>query len=673
MTKSSDYLNSKAREILPELAKTVAMLSVDAVQQANSGHPGLPMGAAGYASSLWVNQLRFNPARPDWINRDRFILSAGHGSALLYSLLHIFGYDLPLSEVKAFRQWESKTPGHPEFGVTPGVECTTGPLGQGAANAVGVAISGKMMQQAYSKELFNHRVFALVSDGDLMEGVSAEAASYAGHLGLDNLIYLYDDNKISLAGETKVCFTESVQARYEAYGWFVQKVNPYIEGEFERALSLAIAEPNRPSLICVESIIGQGSPAKANSCDVHGSPLGEAELKATKENIGWPTEPKFFIPADIAEFCRQTVEAKVEEYQAWSQKFEKWQRENPELAQALDAQLNRRVPEALKAELAGGLGHSKKEATRSLSGKAIQVMAKHLPYFTGGSADLEPSTKTLIKDSAEIQAGAFAGRNFRFGVREHAMGSVANGLAYQRCWLPFTATFLVFADYMRPTVRLAALSHLQTLFVFTHDSFWVGEDGPTHEPVEQIQSLRIIPNLNVFRPADGVEVGMSYYAAATSHNKPSALLFTRQDLPPVERRPDFNPEEVLKGGYVVYSPGDETVSIIATGSELQLAVEASKLLKAEGISVRVVSMPCVELFQQQPASYQEQVLGVGLKRVTIEAGVTSGWANVTGSSTGPSLHIGLDRYGASAPGEVLAEKFGFTPSAIAARVRDSLR
>lgn len=649
-----------------QLARTVSMLSVDAVQKANSGHPGLPMGAAGYASLLWANYLRFNPKDPQWLNRDRFVLSAGHGSMLLYSLLNVFGYGVPMSEVQKFRQWESITPGHPEFGMTPGVEATTGPLGQGAGNSVGIALSAKMLSARYGKDLFNYRVFALVSDGDLMEGISQEASSLAGHLELDNLIYLYDDNKISLAGKTDVSFTENVPKRYEGYGWFVQSVNADDLDAVDKCIAAAINEPKRPSIICIRSLIGKGSPNKADTYEVHGSPLGADEVKATKENLKWPLEPSFLIPQDVKAFCDERIATKTEEYQQWKEKFTSWKSSNGDLSKKLEQQISKELPAALKEELAAGLSHTKKEATRSLSGKAIQVIAKHIPWFIGGAADLEPSTKTTIKDGGEIQANQFAGKNIRFGVREHAMGAAVNGLAYCKCWAPFSATFLVFSDYMRPSMRLAALSHLQSLFVFTHDSFWVGEDGPTHEPIEHVQSLRLIPNLYVFRPADGVETGMSYYAALSLKDRPSTLIFTRQDLPPLERPSTFKADDVLKGGYVVYEGAGAKTAIVATGSEVWLAVEAAKQLEGQGVSCRVVSLPCVELFLEQPEAYRNTVLPKTMAKVSIEAGVTFGWKDILGSE---ALTLGIDHYGASAPGEVLAEKFGFSPESVVKKIK----
>ncbi len=652
-------------ENLKKLANTIRFLSADGVQQANSGHPGLPMGTADFAAVLWANYLKFNPKDPNWIGRDRFVLSAGHGSMLLYSLLHLFGYEVSLADLKSFRQWESKTPGHPEFGITAGVECTTGPLGQGSANAVGLAMSSRMMAETYGSDLFKSRVFALVSDGDLMEGISAEASSLAGHLALDNLIYMYDDNKISLADPTKVCFTESVAKRYEGYGWFVQSVNGHDMDAVSAALDKAIANKGKPSLICCSTTIGFGSPNKANTSEVHGAPLGEDELKATKENLKWPLEPRFYIPKEVGEYCCKLMSEKVKIYDGWQSEFKGWEGKNAELSTKLKAQASREVPSALKDALVAAFKDQKKDATRNLSGKAIQVIAKHMPCFVGGAADLEPSTKTLIKDTTDIQAESFKGRNIRFGVREHGMGGIVNGLAYTRSWIPFGSTFLVFSDYLRPSVRLAAISHLQSLFIFTHDSFWVGEDGPTHEPIEHVASLRLIPNLYVYRPADGLEVAYAYYSALSQKNAPSVLIFTRQNLPPIERAAGFNNDDLLKGGYLVSGADAKDVAIVATGSELTLAVEAAKLLKAENVSARVISMPCMELFLKQDQKYREALLPKGMKAVSIEAGVTTGWERIVGSG----LKIGLDHYGASAPGEVIAEKFGFTPAKIKEKIK----
>lgn len=658
-----------SEDLVKKVALTVRVLSIEGVEKANSGHPGMPLGGADYASELWVNTLRINPADPEWINRDRFVLSCGHGSMLLYSLLNLFGYDLPMDEIKRFRQWESKTPGHPEFGFTPGVDVTTGPLGQGVANGVGMALSGKMLAARYGADLFDYTVYGIVSDGDLMEGVASEGASLAGTLGLDNLIYFYDDNEISIGGNTDVCFTESVPKRFDAYGWYVQEVDGHNLKEIAAAVKKAQAEKSRPSLIVCRTIIGFGSPNKAGSYEVHGSPLGKDEIQKTKEKLGWTYTEQFYVPDDVRAALAQSLEEKKKFYTEWQGRYAAWQKSNPELAAQLQCQLDKSIPEGLKADLIKTLDDGKADATRNISGKAIQVIAKHLPWFVGGSADLEPSTKTLIKDSKDIAKGAYAGKNIRFGVREHGMGSIANGLAYGKCWAPYTATFLVFVDYMRPTLRLAALSHLQTLFIFTHDSFWVGEDGPTHEPIEQILSLRAIPNLYVFRPADGIEVGMCYYAALSMTERASTLLFTRQNVTPLKREKS-GPDDVLKGGYVVSGTDTTDLVIVATGSEVGLAMDTQTALAADGIKARVVSMPCQELFFEQPQSYRDAVIPPGAKKVSIEAGLTYGWERIVGDS---GLKIGIDHYGASAPGELLAEKFGFVPASVSAKIKAWLR
>lgn len=651
---------------LERLATTVRTLSIDAIQKANSGHPGLPLGAADFTSVLWANYLRCNPRDPAWINRDRFVLSAGHGCMLLYSLLNIFGYDVPMSQLEQFRQWDSITPGHPEFGITAGVECTTGPLGQGAANSVGLALSGKMLAARYGEDLFNYNVYSLVSDGDLMEGVAAEAGSLAGHLKLNNLIYLYDDNNISLAGETSLCFTESVAQRYESYGWFVQTCDGHNMAEVSACLDKALAQQERPSLICCKTVLGYGSPNKKNTHEAHGAPLGPDEVKATKRNLGWPEDAQFLVPEDVKAFIAGQMEEKRAEYDRWQASYASWQQAHPELAVQLTAQLNRTVPVELRDELLATFKDAKKDATRNLSGKAIQVIAKHLPGFVGGSADLDPSTKTAIAGGGRVGYDGFQGKNIHFGVREHAMGSMANGLSYTKAWIPYTATFLVFSDYMRPAMRVGAISHLQSLYLFTHDSFWVGEDGPTHEPIEHIMSLRLIPNLFVFRPADGVEVAMCYYAALQRHNGPSTLMFSRQNLEVLERPEVFVADDVLKGGYEVKVIAEPDLVVVATGSEVATVVEAAKSLDAAGIKTRVVSMPCVELFRTQDQSYQDALLPRGVKLAVVEAGTTIGWSSLLQREL---LPIGIDHYGASAPGEVLAEKFGFTASSIASRLQ----
>lgn len=653
-------------ENLTRLAATVRTLSIDAVQQANSGHPGLPLGAADFSAVLWSQYLRCNPKDPTWINRDRFVLSAGHGCMVLYSLLNLFGYDLPMSQLKQFRQWESITPGHPEYGVTPGVECTTGPLGQGAANSVGLALSGKMLAARYGEDLFNYKVYALVSDGDLMEGVAAEAGSLAGHLKLDNLVYLYDDNKISLAGETEICFTESVMQRYEAYGWYVQTCDGHNMHEIAECLDRALANKGRPSMICCKTVLGYGSPNKKNTHEAHGAPLGPDEVKATKKNLGWPEDAQFLVPDDVQSFIAEQLERKQQDYSSWQSRYSAWRTAQPALAAQLDAQVLRTIPPALKEDLLAAFKEPKKDATRNLSGKAIQIVAKHIPGFVGGSADLDPSTKTAISGSGRVGHDGYLGRNIHYGVREHAMGSMANGLAYTQAWIPYTATFLVFSDYMRPAMRVGAISHLQSLYIFTHDSFWVGEDGPTHEPIEHLMSLRVIPNLHVYRPADGVEVAMCYYAALQRQSGPSSLIFSRQNLAPIARPSSFLPDDVLKGGYIVKECDRPALVVVATGSEVATTIEAAAILEASGVSTRVVSMPCVEDFRAQPLAYRELLLPKGVKTAVVEAGTTVGWSSLLDREV---IAVGIDHYGASAPGEVLADKFGFTPAAIAAKLR----
>lgn len=652
---------------LASISLAVRSLSIDGVEKANSGHPGLPMGAADFASYIWAKHLRFNPKDPNWVGRDRFVLSAGHGCMLWYSLLHLFGYNLSLDELKSFRQWESKTPGHPEYGITPGVETTTGPLGQGFANGVGIALSGKMLAERYSKDLFGFRVFGLVSDGDLMEGISYEAASLAGHLKLGNLIYLYDDNKISLAGKTDECFTELTLERFKAHGWHVEQCNGNSFPEIDAAVTRAMAVTDLPKLICMRTVIGYGSPHKANTHEVHGAPLGKDELAATKKNLGLPEDKSFYIPPAAAAATSRLVEQKVQCSQQWGDRFESWRSENAALASQLDAQLAKEVPQKLKDALIGALKEHKKDATRNLSSVAIQTIAANLPNFIGGAADLEPSTKTSIKGAADITSTAFGGRNFRFGVREHAMGGIVNGLAYQQAWFPFGSTFLVFSDYMRAPIRVAAISHLQSLFIFTHDSFWVGEDGPTHQPIEHLAALRAIPNLNVYRPADGLEVAMCYWSALNRKNGPSALIFTRQNLPQLARAADFSADQILKGGYLV-RPGDGP-ALIATGSEVSVAIEAADILAKDGVNCSVVSVPCLEELKKQGQSYLQALIPGSKKRVVIEAGIAQGWAEVAGSD---ALFITMEHFGASAPGELLADKFGFTASKVAERVKSWL-
>ena len=485
------------------LSDTIRVLSAEAIEKAKSGHPGMPMGMADAISVLWSYYLRFNPQDTKWLGRDKFVLSAGHGSMLLYSLLHLFGYKVSIEDIKNFRQLGSITPGHPEFGTTDGVETSTGPLGQGFANSVGLAIANKKLAADYKIKDLLGRIFCVISDGDLMEGVSYEAASMAGHLQLNNLICLYDDNKISIGGSTDVCFTENTPARFKAQGWFVQSVDGYDYNAVAEAIEKALAQKKKPSLICVKTIIGKGSPNKMNTADCHGAPLGQSEVELVKKNCKWPLDKEFYVPKDVYSFCAECVKEKVKDYNSNQELFKKWQSSHKKLADKLNAQLELRIPAELKADLLKELGGCGADATRSISGKALQVIAEHIPFFIGGSADLESSNKTYLKESCDFKAPDYKGRNIRYGVREHVMGAIANGLTYTRHWISFTGTFLSFADYMRPAIRMAALAKLQTIFIFSHDSFYVGEDGPTHQPIEQINSLRLIPNLQVFRPADG--------------------------------------------------------------------------------------------------------------------------------------------------------------------------
>lgn len=674
---------STAVTLTPELqalcVNTIRMLSVDAVEQAQSGHPGAPMGAAVTTFELWTRFLRFNPSDPAWPNRDRFILSAGHASMLLYSLLHLTGYDLTLDELRQFRQLHSRTPGHPEYGHTPGVEVTTGPLGQGFAHGVGMALAAHMAAARFNTPDFapvDHYIYALCGDGDMMEGVSSEAASLAGHLRLGRLIYLYDANRITIDGSTDLSFTEDVGRRFEAYGWHVQTVDGFDHAAVAGAIASAQAETGRPSLIITRTTIGYGSPNKAGSAKAHGAPLGGPEVKLTKERLGWPQEPAFLVPEEVRAYFRRLVEEKVRAYADWQQGMAAWQAAHPDLADLWRRGQSRAVPADLADQLVAGM-EGARGATRTLSEKVIQKAAALLPHLVGGSADLAESNKTLIKDGGDVvpagdAAVQYSGRNLFFGVREHAMGAMVNGINLYGGFHAFGGTFLVFSDYMRPAVRLAALMKVPSIFVWTHDSILLGEDGPTHQPIEQLWALRVIPNLAVWRPADGVETAMAWAWALGETQGPSALALTRQNLPALTRGEDFAPRDIWKGGYVLAEAegGAPDLVLIATGSEVALALAARERLAADGIRVRVVSMPCVELFDQQPAAYQDAVLGNGRGAVAaLEAGRTDGWHRYTGRG---GLVMGLDRFGASAPAEALAEHFGFTPEGVAARIRQHL-
>ena len=663
------------------------MLSVDMVQEANSGHPGLPMGAAPMAYVLWTKFLKHNPQNPQWPDRDRFVLSAGHGSALLYSLLHLTGY-IPLEEIQRFRQWGSKTPGHPEYRETPGVECTTGPLGQGFAMGVGMAMAERFLASHFNRpghEIVDHFTYGLVSDGDLMEGVAAEAASLAGHLKLGKLIYLYDNNSITLAGETRLVFTEDVARRFEAYGWHVQAVQ---EGndpkEIGQAIQKAQEQKSRPSLISVKTHIGYGSPRKQDTFEAHGSPLGVEEVAATKKNLGWPLEPKFFVPQEVRAHFKEVIARGTSLGKEWKEKLESYHTSFPALQKEWGQWMNLELPAGWEKDIPFFPPDAKGLATRAAGSKIMNALAPHVPFLIGGSADLNPSTNTVLKgrgnfqpprteeppiQGAEPGPWSFAGANIHFGVREHAMGSILNGMALHGGVLPYGSTFLVFSDYMRPAIRLAALMKLRVIYVFTHDSVALGEDGPTHQPVEHIAALRAIPGLTVIRPADANEAGEAWKVAIQHEEGPIALLMTRQAVPVIDRT-RFAPAEGLhRGAYILAeSPADRPdVLILATGSEIQPALAAFQKLGEEGISARLVSMPSWELFEKQPEEYKLQVIPrETLLRVSIEAGATQGWHKYVGPG---GEVMGIDRFGASAPAKALLEKFGFTAENIVGRVK----
>ena len=653
-----------AKQLDELCVKTIQMLSADGVEKANSGHPGMPMGAAAMVYILWSRFLRHNPLNPGWSDRDRFVLSAGHGSMLLYSLLHLTGYDLPLEELKNFRQWGSRTPGHPEYGLAPGVETTTGPLGQGFANGVGMAIAERHLAAYFNRPghaIVDHYTYGIVGDGDLMEGIAHEAASLAGHLGLGKLIYLYDDNHISIEGSTALTFTESRTARFEAYGWHVQQVEDGNDlGAIETAIIAAQKETARPSFIAVRTHIGYGSPNKQDKAVAHGEPLGPEEIRLTKENLGWPLEPSFFIPDDaLAHFRRAIDKGKGHETQ-WQVHFSSYEEAYPELAKEWHGRMNGDLPEGWESDIPIFPADTKGIATRAASGTVLNAIAKHLPNLFGGSADLAPSNKTEIKGEKDFQADAYEGRNLRFGVREHAMGGILNGMALHGGLIPYGGTFLVFSDYMRPAIRLAALMGIRVIYVFTHDSIGLGEDGPTHQPIEQLSSLRAIPNLTVIRPCDANETAEAWHYTIKSQNGPVALVLSRQGIPTLDRTTFAPATGLSRGAYILQDTqdGKPDVILIATGSEVSIALEAYKRLDEKGLKPRVVSMPSWELFDKQPEDYQRQVLPPEIKaRIAIEAGSTQGWHRYVGDR---GEVIGVDHFGASAPYKVLYEKFGVT-------------
>lgn len=654
---------------------SIRTLSMDAVQKANSGHPGLPMGAAAMAYVLWTRFLRHNPSNPSWQNRDRFVLSAGHGCMLLYSLLHLTGYNLPLDELKRFRQWGSRTPGHSEHGLTPGVETTTGPLGQGFGNGIGMAIAERFLASHFNRPDFpivDHYVYAIASDGDLMEGVSSEAASLAGHLGLGNLVYLYDDNRITIDGSTNLAFTENVGHRFEAYGWQVQRVDGNDLKEVEAALSAAQAEKARPSLIIARTHIAYGSPNKQDTADAHGAPLGEEEVRLTKQALGWPLEPPFSIPDEALANFREAIKRGRAWEAEWQARFDAYAAAYPELAAQWRTVMSGRLPEGWADKVPTFIPDGGAMATREASGKVLNAVASHLPTLIGGSADLTPSNNTYLRGYGDFQRGSYGARNLRFGVREHAMGSILNGMALHGGLIPYGGTFLIFSDYMRPAIRLAALSHIHVIYVFTHDSIGLGEDGPTHQPIEHLASLRAMPNLTLIRPADATETAVAWRVAIEHQDGPVALVLTRQKLQVLDRT-KYPPATLLrKGAYILTdaNAGQPDIILIATGSEVHLALEAGQQLVAQGIGARIVSMPSWELFEQQPESYRNEVLPPSVTaRLAIEAGSVHGWERYVGPL---GRVVGMTRFGASAPYQVLMEQFGFTADNVASRAAQLL-
>lgn len=666
---------------------TVRFLSVDAVQQANSGHPGMPLGAAAMAYALWTRLLKHNPRNPHWFDRDRFVLSAGHGSMLLYSLLHLTGYDLSLDDLKQFRQWGSKAPGHPERGHTPGVEVTTGPLGQGLANAVGMAIGEASLAARYNRDghtLIDHHTWAIVSDGDLMEGVASEAASLAGHLKLGKLICLYDDNTVTLSAGTDITFSEDRAKRFEAYGWQTISV---AEGNDVAAIGTALdaarADSTRPSLILVRTHIGFGSPEQ-DSYKAHGSPLGVEDVKRTKEKLGWPVDPPFLVPEPALAHFREALGRGAKGEADWNGRLDAYAKAFPELVKELQGRLRGELPSGWDADIPVFPADAKGMATRVASGKVMNAFAAKLPALGGGSADLDPSTHTALKglgdfnppsgqdddtQGADSGGWSYAGRNLHFGVREHAMGAIVNGLAAHGGFIPYGATFLIFSDYMRPAIRLAALMGVHVVHVFTHDSIALGEDGPTHQPVEQLASLRAIPNLSVIRPADANETAVAWKVAVETRGRPVLLVLSRQDLPTLDRGRYASADGLRRGAYVLSEAKDRppALILIASGSEVGLILSAAERLQNEGIAVRCVSMPSWELFDAQPQSYRDDVLPPGVPaRLAVELGVSQGWYRYLGDR---GDMLGIERFGASAPAAVLLREYGFTVDHVVARAR----
>lgn len=655
------------------VANTIRTLAIDGVQKANSGHPGMPMGMADAAVVLWTKYLKFNPADPAWPDRDRFVLSAGHGSMLLYSLLYLTGYDLPLEQLKSFRQWGSHTPGHPERGEAPGVETTTGPLGQGISNAVGMALAERWLAAHFNRpgfEVVDHSTYVIASDGDLMEGVSHETCSLAGHLGLGKLIVLYDDNHISIDGPTTLSFDEDVLLRFDAYGWHTQRVDGHDPAAVGTALDAARAETGRPSIIACRTTIGFGSPNRAGTAKAHGEPLGVDEVRLTKERLGWPPDAQFYVPDEVLAYMRATGAHGGETEGEWRALMGRYAVAHPELAAEFQRSMANELPDGWDRDLPT-FGTEKAIATRQASGTVLNALSKRIPNLIGGSADLTPSNNTLPEGEKSVTRDDFSGRYIRFGVREHGMGSILNGLAAHGGLRPYGGTFLIFSDYMRPVIRLASMMGLPVVYVFTHDSIGLGEDGPTHQPIEQLASLRAIPNLVVFRPADANETRLGWQVALKRANHPTALILTRQALPVLDRAQVAPAENAERGGYVLLDADNPQVILIGAGSEVEIALGAHKLLAEQGIRARVVSMPSTELFDMQPQAYRDSVLPPSVRaRVAVEAAVPMSWWPYVGLD---GAVVGLNHFGASAPYKTIYKEFGLTPEKVAEAARGVLK
>lgn len=668
MANSAAVMDVTETETNQLCVNSIRFLAADAAQKAGSGHPGTPMGAADMAFVLWDDFLKFNPDDPTWPDRDRFVLSAGHACLLQYSLLHLYGYAVSLADIKNYRQWGSLTPGHPEYRHTPGVEVTSGPLGQGFANAVGMALAERFLAARFNRDDFtivDHHTYCLCSDGDLMEGIASEAASFAGFQKLGKLIALYDDNRITIGGRTDITFTEDVGKRFEAYGWHVQRIDGHDREAVHHALSEAKDETSRPSIIIARTHIGYGSPEMQDTPEVHGAPLGDENVRKAKLNLGWPTEPDFYVPAEVYEHCKKTADRGRDAQREWKTRMSEYRKRYPESAAEFERLMSGELPAGWDKELPTFTVGEKPIATREASGKVLNAIALRVHELIGGSADLEPSNKTLIKDGGSQSAALPLGRNIHFGVREHAMGGICNGIAYHGGLRPYNGTFLIFSDYQRPSVRLAALAGLKVVFIYTHDSIGVGGDGPTHQPIEHLHSLRAMPNLVVIRPADANETRVAWHVAMTEPG-PVALILTRQNVPVLA---GLRVDDLTKGAYIAREAdgGKPQAIIIATGSELSISLDAAEQLNRERVPVRVVNMPSWELFERQPVSYRDQILPRAMtKRLAVEAGATLGWWKYVGLEGDV---LGVDRFGASAPEARIFKEFGFTPENIVARVK----